>query len=212
MNKLKWKTVLIALANCVFISFLVFWGIEREVKEMGDSSHLLGSLNSICRVLLLIVVVAFSVIELSQTLKGKKHTQLQNYINRSAPTQLTKQRLDAFLNTASYLHGIYYDEHYICGQSKMSIVFGETYQLVWIYKRAEPVKFMGIRTYNEDYVCFVFTDGEVQELGVDDEVYADKILAKIEELCPRAIVGYSKELQDLFEEDFQGFMDLKYNK
>ena len=154
-----------------------------------------------------VAMVILGIYTLYNAATGKNQKALNDYINNSGSPEATRERIERFIANTPSLYGLQCDADYICGVSGSSVVFGETDKLVWAYYYTHVHKYNN-KTYD---VRLVFTDGKLQVFNVNKEEEAVQILDKINQLCPNAIIGFSKDLEKMFKKDFQGLMNLKRN-
>ena len=154
-----------------------------------------------------LVLAGFGIFALIKAISGKNQKELNDYINNSGSPEAAKERIERFLTNAPSIHGLQCDNEFICGASGAAIVFGETDKLVWAYSHTRVGKYNS-KTYD---VRLVFTDGKLQIFNVKKEEEGIAILQQLNLLCPKAIIGFSDELEKMYKKNFPGFLNLKYN-
>ena len=59
-------------------------------------------------------------------------------------------------------------------------------------------------------VLIYFTDGKVNQCTCNNQEEADEMLAVIEDLCPKAVVGYAVELEEIMDKNLDAFLKMTY--
>lgn len=143
---------------------------------------------------------------------GAYQKSIKKYIANSGSPEMTAERIERFFATTREINGMYYDNDYICGQHGSSTVFGETPKIVWVYLHVTSNKsyFITISKTNELVICFA--DGTRHFISMKNETIARIHMNKLTILCPKAIFGYTDELNSLFNRSLTAFLNLRYNK
>lgn len=132
---------------------------------------------------------------------------------KTAPDSRSDERVRDFLAHTEELHGLQIDRNYL-----FMLVGGSGFYLdipdhvVWMYKRITSHRYNGIPTGKTYGVNISFADHKQREITVKNEQQADEVIQALANYCPRAIAGYSKDLDSLYQKNYAQFLDLRYNK
>lgn len=155
-----------------------------------------------------VALIVAGIYVLIAAILGKNQKHLNRYINSSTNAEAAKQRIENFLATAPVIHKLRYDQNFLCNQD--GSVFGETDKLIWAYKHTVNHKRYFITVSQSHSVMLTFIDGATQQFNVNNEAAADELLALLSRLCPKAIIGYSAELENLRKNNLRGFLNIRY--
>ena len=144
-------------------------------------------------------------------LTGHYQKEVKKYIDNSGSPELAASKVDNFLRTTPLVNGMRYNHEFICGNSGATTVFGETPKLAWAYKHVVNHKRYFITVSKSYSIVLGFTDGTRQMAGVKKEAMVDEHLQNLQALCPKAIFGYSAELDQMFRKNLPQFLSLRYN-
>lgn len=155
-----------------------------------------------------IIIVGFGIYSLIRTVRGEDQPQLTEYMKSSDCKEESSEKLDTFFKTAPYIYELQYDSNYLSAQVSETSVFGETAKLVWAYKKSDTNhKFDALNNY---YVALIFTNGKLQKIPLEDSDHGEKILRVLEDLCPKALIGYSDEYWNAYLKGMDVLMSIKY--
>ena len=132
---------------------------------------------------------------------------------KSAPDSRSEERVRDFLSHTQELHGLQIDRNFL-----FMLVGGAGYYLdlpdhvVWMYKRITSHRYNGIPTGKTYGVNISFADHKQREITVKNEQQADEVIQALSSYCPRAIAGYSKDLDNLYQKNYNQFLELRYNQ
>lgn len=149
---------------------------------------------------------------LIRALSGKEQKNIYKYINASADPEIAKEKVERFLETVPEVEKLRYNSEFILGDSNGTTAFGETSRLVWAYQHTTTHKRYFITVGKTYSLMLAFADGSRQTAAVKSELAAQQHLEKLAALCPRAIIGYTEQLDNLFRNNLPGFLDLRYNR
>lgn len=158
-----------------------------------------------------LIFILTSVIIVVYTMSGSQQKRIKQYIAKSANPDMTKEKVDNFLNNTPWVNNLKVNIDFICGTSAGDTAFGETSKLVWAYMHTTTHKrnFITIATTYE--LVLTFADRSQQKVVMRSENDALQNLSRLEQYCPQAILGYSDELAKMYRKDFAGFLNIKYN-
>lgn len=132
---------------------------------------------------------------------------------KSAPDSRSEERVRDFLSHTQELHGLQIDRNFL-----FMLVGGAGYYLdlpdhvVWMYKRITSHRYNGIPTGKTYGVNISFADHKQREITVKNEQQADEVIQALSSYCPKAIAGYSKDLDNLYQKNYNQFLELRYNQ
>lgn len=85
-------------------------------------------------------------------------------------------------------------------------------QVIWAYQQNTTHRTNGIKTgTTHEILVYLLNNKKVAHIYVPKEDVGTEVLQYINQLMPRAVVGYSDELVRLYQKDYQGFLQLRYN-
>ena len=144
-------------------------------------------------------------------LTGHYQKAVKKYINNSGSPELAESKVENFVAMTPLVNGMRYNHEFICGNDGANTVFGETDKLVWAYKHVVNHKRYFITVSKTYSVVLGFADGTRQMARVKKEAMADEHLQNLQNLCPKAILGYSAELDQMFRKNLPQLLNLRYN-
>ena len=134
---------------------------------------------------------------------GRYRKEAKKYIRASSNPAATMQELRTFVQNTPAIHELRYNDRYICDIYGGYSVFGETTAIVWIYKYFPNPQ--------SSSLIFLYADGTKQVAEVKSEAIADEHIYHLQPLCPQALFGYSKDLDTLYHNDWDAFLNLRYH-
>lgn len=99
---------------------------------------------------------------------------------------------------------------YYIGGSKPHAILNR--KIVWAYERTITHRRNGIKTGTTYEVVVGTFEKKTIHISVSKEAVALEILQYINENMPWVIIGYSDELNKMYNKNFQDFLELRYNK
>lgn len=147
---------------------------------------------------------------LVSALTGKYQKAVKKYIDSCPNAELANAKIEAFLQNTPLVNGLRYNHEFICGNNGATTVFGETPKLAWAYKHVVNHKRYFITVSKSYAIVLGFTDGTRQMVNIRKEAMVDEHLQKLQQLCPKAVFGYSKELDQMFSKNLSQFLNLRY--
>lgn len=85
-------------------------------------------------------------------------------------------------------------------------------KIVWAYQNTTTHRTNGIKTGTTYAVALNTYEKKTYQIAVDKESVAQEILQYMNETMPWAVVGYNDDIKKLYNKDYQGFLDLRYNQ
>ena len=128
----------------------------------------------------------------------------KNYIRKSPNPGQTATAIKKLMDNTQEADGLLYNRWFICDKYYGRKLFGETKKIAWIYKY--------ITKQDTCALCIGFADGTRQVADLENEDMADKHISRLQDLCPQAILGYDRELDIMFQQDINGFLNLRYKQ
>lgn len=161
--------------------------------------------------ILIVFLFAIGTLLFVWALTGHYQKAVKKYIDNSGSPELAAARVENFLETTPLVNGMRYNHEFICGNSGATTIFGETPKLAWAYKHVVSHKRYFI-TINKTYsIVLGFADGTRQMVDIKKEAMVDEHLQNLQQLCPKAVFGYSAELDQMFKKNLPQFLNLRYN-
>lgn len=148
---------------------------------------------------------------LVSVLTGSRQKAIKKYIAQSSNPDMAREKVEGFLTSTPYSHGLKLNRQYICGQNGGTTVFGETSQLVWAYQLTTTHKRNFITVGKSYQLMLCFLDGSRRSINMNSEADVQENLKIIADTCPHTIVGFTDEIDKLFRKDMPGFRALKYD-
>lgn len=177
-----------------------------EVDKIGTTD----TAGMIIFLVLGVLLLALALLLLVWSLTGRYQKSIKRYLAGSPNSQAALEKVESFLANVPSVHGLQYNYDFICGQNGATTAFGETSKLVWAYQHTTTHKRYFITVGKTHSLVLAFADGSRQNVAVKRENFVQEHLQTLSSLCPRAIIGYSPELNTMFLKDFARFLSLKY--
>lgn len=197
---LGWDTMS-AEEQAVFLPYYI------AVGDIGDND-----LTGVMLLLLMgLIMAGIGLFLLIGTAAGRGQRNVKAYIAGCSDPEAAKERVEYFLENVSPVNGLQYSRDFLCGQNNGTTAFGETGKLVWAYLLTTTHKRNFITVGKSYELVLAFANGSRQSVAVKKEEYVQEHLQTLAALCPKAIIGYTDELDKLFRKDFPQFLALKYN-
>jgi|GEM_PF-1723721 len=99
-------------------------------------------------------------------------------------------------------------ENWIVSQTNFSFKVRRKSDLVWLYKTVTQHRTNGIPTGKTYAVTLRFTDKTTEAAGARNEAGTDNFMNILMSCCPDAVYGFSKELEQLYNKDLAGFINM----
>ncbi|MGN1180230.1 MAG: DUF6709 family protein [Suilimivivens sp.] len=98
---------------------------------------------------------------------------------------------------------------FFMGGSKPQLVVND--QIIWAYQQNTTHRTNGIKT-GTSYQILVYQLNSKRTTGINipNETVGGEILKHMNDIMPRAVVGYSDELMKLYRKNYQDFLQLRY--
>lgn len=85
-------------------------------------------------------------------------------------------------------------------------------KIVWAYQQSTTHRTNGIKTGTTyEILVYLLNEKKARRINVPGEEKAGEVLQYMYENIPTAVVGYTDELLNLFNKDYQGFLNLRYH-
>lgn len=161
-----------------------------------------------------IAALFFGCWALIAALLGANQKEIKKYIRNSASPEGTTRSIENFLVNAPIINDFQYNEQFLCYHPSGNVhFFNETGKMIWAYKvsdRTHKTKLNDKLVLQEHGVLIYFTDGKVNQCTFKSQEQADEAIANLEALCPKAVIGYAVELEDIMEKNLDGFLRMTY--
>ncbi len=161
-----------------------------------------------------ILLIILGLWALIAALLGANLKPIKQYIRKSASPEATTKIVEDFLANAPVLCNFQYDDRFLCYHPSGNVhFFNETEKLIWAYKvseRTHHTKLNDKLVLQDHGVLIYFTDGKVNQCTCNNQEEADEMLAVIEDLCPKAVVGYAVELEEIMDKNLDAFLKMTY--
>jgi len=93
--------------------------------------------------------------------------------------------------------------------AKPSVIAND--KVVWVYLQTITHRTNGIKTGTTyELLFYTLNNSKAVHIAVSNENIGNEVLQYIQQIIPRAVIGYSDELHTLFQRDYQGFLQLEY--
>lgn len=145
-------------------------------------------------------------------LTGRYQKHVKKYIANSANPDMTREKIEHFIQNTPEVNGLRYNRDFICGHQGGTTAFGELPKLAWVYLHTVSHKRYFITISKSYSLMLCFADGSVQQAGMKNEAVALGHMEKLSQICPQTIFGYTDELQKMYRNDLNGFLNLRYNQ
>ena len=148
---------------------------------------------------------------LAMALAGFYQRTVKKYIKGSPSPELAKQKVESFVENTPIVNGLRCNHEFICGNAIGVTTFGETPKVAWVYLHTFTQRVLFIPIYRNHSIYFGFTDGTLQAAKMKNKKTATACLEMLQQLCPKAVFGYTPELAQMFRKNRDEFLSIKYN-
>ncbi|MBQ2705411.1 MAG: hypothetical protein IJF60_01210 [Agathobacter sp.] len=148
---------------------------------------------------------------LAMALGGFYQRTVKKYINASPSPERAKQKVENFIENTPKVNGMRCNHEFISGSNMGVTIFGETSKVAWIYLHTLTHRVLFIPIFRNYNIFFGFTDGTLQSAEMKNKKVAAANLEMLQQLCPKAVFGYTPELAKMFRKNRDEFLNLKYN-
>lgn len=83
--------------------------------------------------------------------------------------------------------------------------------IVWAYQKTTTHRTNGIKTGTTYSILIYLADKKTRDISVNSEAVAKEVLQCMEQNIPRAVLGYSEELNRIYRREYDNFLKLRYN-
>lgn len=185
----------------IFLPYYIEVGTYGDYD--GDDLILFG--------ILIVFLFGIATLLLVWVFTGHYQKSVKKYIHHSDSPELATAKVENFLATTPLVNGMRYNHEFICGSNGATTIFGETSKLAWAYKHVVSHKRYFITVSKSYSIVLGFSDGTTQMVGLKKEAMVDEHLQNLQRLCPKAVFGYSAELDQMFKKNLPQFLSLRYN-
>lgn len=147
---------------------------------------------------------------LVMVLSGFYQRSVKKYIKESPSPDLAREKVDNFIESTPKVKGMRYNHEFICGSNTGVTIFGETAKVAWVYLHTTTHRVFLIPVFRVHCLVFGFTDGTKQMAEMKNKKVALEHLEALQQLCPKAVFGYSADLDKMFRKNLSEFLNLKY--
>ncbi len=148
---------------------------------------------------------------LVMALSGFYQKNVKKYIKQSASPERTLERIENFMANTPKVNGLRCNHEFICGNTMGITIFGETEKVAWVYLHTVTHRVFFIPVFKNYNIVFGFTDGTRQSAEMKNKKTATANLEMLQQLCPKAVFGFTPELDKMFRKNREEFLNLKYN-
>ncbi len=174
--------------------------------------NILDSSTLVMYGILILIAFGFGIYFIVALATGRYQKEVKKYINSCPNAELATAKVENFLSTVPLEKGMRYNHEFICGNNNGTTIFGETSKVAWVYKHVTRQKLYYIITIGKSYgIVLGFADGTRQMVSVKNEAVANEHLENLQKLCPKAVFGYSDDLNRMFNGNMAQFLSLRYN-
>lgn len=191
--------------------------LDAEVKEtflpicleVADDNEAVS--NFMGMLIAAVIFLAVGLIILLPALSATK--QVKQYMAGMGGMEVAEMRLESFYTGTPDYKGCHVNSDYILLKKGYKYFLGDSGKVVWAYMHQQNTKYMGIFTVSKAYsVMACMEDGKTVMSQMKNEAMAKEFLGQIASFCPKAVIGYSDELEKLYRKDRAAFLNLKYYK
>ena len=148
---------------------------------------------------------------LVMALSGFYQRSVKKYIKESASPERTREKVESFIANTPKVNGMRCNHEFISGNNMGVTIFGETAKVAWVYLHTVTHRVFLIPIFKNYNIVFGFADGTRQSAEMKNKKVANANLEMLQQLCPKAVFGYSADLDKMFRKDLTQFLSLKYN-
>lgn len=150
----------------------------------------------LCVIFLILVIAA--VRTLVKSIKGDYEKMITDYCTQSGSYEHTLSKIESFYQMTRAVGGIRISADYCMFPDGKKTVFMESNNLLWAYQSTTEHRTYGIKT-GETYMLVLCTrGGDSYSLSVNSLEMVQELLKRIQDILPFVILGYSKELEQIF--------------
>lgn len=152
------------------------------------------------------VLIFLGIMMFVKCLAGSNSKKINKYLNGAPNREAALQNLERFYENEPEVNGIRVSKDYFLGTNFFTSEFCETKDIVWIYQYVlrQSVYFIPVaRTYS---IMVMLTDGTRMEVVMKGKKKTEQTMEHIARTLPFVYLGYSPELQHLYNTNRQAMI------
>ena len=144
----------------------------------------------VAAIMLFVIGAIFLILPLS----GFCQIHVKKYIKASSSPEQAQERIRNFVESTPKVNGLRCNHEFICGNNNGVTIFGETQKVAWVHLHTITHRVLLIPIFKNYLIAFGFTDGTKLLAEMKNKKAAEANLDMLQQLCPKAVFGYSAEL------------------
>lgn len=201
----------------LYYEYLDYCGLSSEDQEMFLPYYLeVGAVGSfsvtatIIMLLIAILLIVAIIVLIVRWANGGYQKEISAYLAANGNSEMARAHVNAFFEATEGQGPIRCTQEFISAQDGAATMFRKAEDLVWVYKKTITHKRNFITVGHSYYLVLTFLDGKQHQILMKKEADADEQLQRLNEMYPRAVVGYSDELVKLFSQNREEFLRIRY--
>lgn len=161
-------------------------------------------------VLLGVIMLIVTVVIILRLTSGSYQKEISAYITASGNTEMARAQVKSFFDATEGQGAVRCTQEFISAQSGANTMFRKAEELVWVYKKVVTHKRNFITVGHTYYLMLGFLDGKQYSVTMKNEAAVDTEMNRLGAIYPRALVGYSDELDALYANNRAAFLQYRY--
>ena len=121
-----------------------------------------------------------------------------DYCKKKPNSEYEMERIEQFYRSGAAVNGLRLNNEFFMYIKGDTVNFAETRELMWVYKLITQNKVYGIKAGKSYQIEVRLNDGSGMALPMRKEKDCDDTLAYIESVVPYIIIGYSDEVNKIY--------------
>ncbi len=206
----KWTNIALFVLICLGMGGGFLWRYgEAALVALSGRTPMLARKESLSNIYIGsgigVFFVVIAIIIIVRNLNLSVHKQVDRYL--TAHSEVTLEQLDSDFGSAERFGNVWIGRCWTFSYDLDRILL-ENDQIVWVFTESyRPSARSSTVNYN---LCLGLADGKMEKVKVSEEK-----LAKIQEWYkkyPHILVGYNSEYEQMFNNDINALMDIKYRQ
>lgn len=178
--------------------------------KVDSLSH--GSINMvIAATVAAMILILISLIMLIKALTGGYQKKLVKTLKAIGEMELERADMD-FESAFEPCKNVKIGRSYLfdCSKAKTEVI--PLRQIAWAYTHQTNHQKYG-RTVSTTYISMIYTeDKKLHQISIPNKESCDKIMGDLSQKCPAGIFGYSDQLKQMFNKNYEEFTRLRRQK
>lgn len=151
------------------------------------------------------VLIAIALYRLMKALTGGYQKDLKKKLEAMGDPAVMEEKLNRFYEGSDPVNGVRLGEEFVLFQVGADSMLFRPWDILWVYQNTTQHRTNGIPTGKTHSAVLCTAEGKRISLSMSDKKVKE-LLAAIEQKLPGTILGYSKELDKLYEQNRGAFL------